>query len=128
SMEDMHLAALELAITADNWSGPVGVRSGIDGRVVNAGAKLYVRFNNKHLVPVAAERLDGDAVYLLVRTSQSHLRVGTAVRTQAYVDGNVQDPERQRLEEPGYIGQDFEVRLEQGETLTLEKVACLYTS
>src|SRR5688572_18238508 len=49
SMADMHLAAIELALTAENWSGSVTVRSGIDGRVVNAGAKLYLKFNNKHL-------------------------------------------------------------------------------
>ena len=40
SMADMHLGALELALTADNWSAGVTVRSALDGRIVNAGAKL----------------------------------------------------------------------------------------
>jgi HAD superfamily hydrolase (TIGR01509 family) len=53
SMNDMHLAALELALTAENWSAKVTVRSAIDGRVVNGGAKLYRKFNNKHLEPLA---------------------------------------------------------------------------
>ena len=55
SMGDMHLGALELSLTADNWSAGVTVRSAIDGRVVNAGAKLYRKFNNKHLEPLAGE-------------------------------------------------------------------------
>ena len=37
SMASMHLGALELMLTADNWSAAVAVRSAIDGRVVNAG-------------------------------------------------------------------------------------------
>ena len=39
SMSDMHLGALELALTAENWSASVTVRSAIDGRVV-AGQAL----------------------------------------------------------------------------------------
>ena len=69
SMADMHLGALELTLTAENWSGSVTVRSAIDGRVVNAGAKLYHKFNNKHLEPLAGEIVGNDGVYLLVRTS-----------------------------------------------------------
>ena len=52
SMDDMHLGALELALTAENWWARVTVRSAIDGRIVNAGAKLYRKFNSKHLEPL----------------------------------------------------------------------------
>lgn len=48
SMSDMHPGALELSLTADNWSADVMVRSAIDGRVVNACAKLDRQFNNGH--------------------------------------------------------------------------------
>ncbi|MPZ43132.1 MAG: beta-phosphoglucomutase family hydrolase [Betaproteobacteria bacterium] len=128
SMADMHLAALELSLTAENWSGQAAIRSAIDGRVVNAGAKLYSRFNNRHLVPLAAEQLGDDSVYLLVRTTQSHLHVGVAARTQAFVADKPIVAHRKRVDEPGYIGQELEMTLAQGETLTLEKIACLYTT
>ena len=91
SMGDMHLGALELALTAENWSAPVTVRSAIDGRVVNAGAKLYRKFNNKHLEPLAARSVGEDGVYLLVRTCQSNIHVAQAARTQAFVDGELRD-------------------------------------
>ncbi len=87
SMGDMHLGALELTLTADNWSASVTVRSAIDGRVVNAGAKLYRKFNNKHLEPLAGEVVGEDGVYLLVRTCQSNIHVAQAARTRAFLDG-----------------------------------------
>jgi trehalose/maltose hydrolase-like predicted phosphorylase len=75
-MSDMHLAALELALTAENWSAKVAVRSAVDGRVVNAGAKLYRRFNNKHLEPLTGEVVGEDGVYMLV----PHLSVECSCR------------------------------------------------
>ena len=62
SMGGMHLGALNLALTADNWSAAVTVRSAIDGRVVNAGAKLYRKFNNQHLEPLAGKVVGEDGV------------------------------------------------------------------
>ena len=128
SMGDMHLGALELALTADNWSAGVTVRSAIDGRVVNAGAKLYRKFNNKHLEPLAGEVVGEDGVYLLVRTCQSNIHVAQAARTRAFLDGQLLDVRRRVIEEPGYIGQELKVDVKQGETLVLEKLASFYTS
>ena len=128
SMADMHLGALELALTAENWSGIVTVRSAIDGRVVNAGAKLYRKFNNRHLDPQAGEVVGEDGVFLAVRTCQSNLHIAQAARTKAFLDGKLLDVPRRALEEPGYIGQELEADVGQGETLVLEKLASLYTS
>ncbi|MDH3209296.1 MAG: beta-phosphoglucomutase family hydrolase [Burkholderiaceae bacterium] len=128
SMGDMHLGALELSLTADNWSADVTVRSAIDGRIVNAGAKLYRRFNNKHLEPLASEVVGEDGVYLLVRTCQSNIHVAQGARTRAFLDGQLLEVRRRAIEEPGYIGQEFKVALKQGQTLVLEKLASFYTS
>ena len=128
SMSDMHLGALELALTAENWSASVTVRSAIDGRVVNGGAKLYRKFNNQHLEPLAGEVVGKDGVYLLVRTNQSNIHVAQAARTQAFVDGQRREGSRRFIDEPGYIGQEWVVDLQRGETLVLEKLAALYTS
>ena len=128
SMANMHLAALELSLTAENWSGTVTVESGIDGRIVNAGAKLYRFFANQHLVPVASGLLGDDAVWLLVRTRQSMLHVAEAVRTQAFVDGEPVAPPRRTIDEPDWIAQQFDVALGPGQTLVLEKAAALHGS
>jgi beta-phosphoglucomutase family hydrolase len=128
SMADMHDSALEVTLTAENWCAGVTVRSAIDGRVVNAGARLYRGFNNKHLEPVAAGVVGDDGVYLRVRTCQSNLHVAQAARTRVFLDGQQLEVQRRVIDEPGYIGQELKVELRQGETLLLEKLACLYTS
>ena len=128
SMADMHIAALELTLTAENWSGSIEVRSSIDGRVVNSGAKLYRKFDNQHLEPLAAEVMGPDSVYLLVRTKQSSVRVAQVARTQAFVGGRPVDARRSLINEPGYIGQVLSVDIEQGETLALEKLLALHSS
>lgn len=128
SMDDMHLGALEWALTAENWSESVTLRSAIDGRIVNAGAKLYRKFNSKHLERMAGEVVGEDAVYLLVRTCQSNIHVAQVARTQAFLDGQLLDVRRRVVEEAGYIGQELRVDIKQGETLVLEKLASIYTS
>ena len=128
SMGGMHLGALELALTADNWSAGVTVRSAIDGRVVNAGAKLYRKFNNKHLEPLAGKVVGEDSVYLVVRTCQSNIHVAQAARTRAFLDGQLLDVRSRVIEEPGYIGQELKIDVKQGGTLVLEKLVSFYTS
>lgn len=128
SMSNMHLGALQLELTAENWSGQIIIRSAIDGRVVNAGAKLYRKFNGKHLEPLAAEIAGEDSVYLQMRTSQSHLHVAQVARTQVFRDGSLLDVQRRTIKEPSYIGQELTVDTKQGEALVVEKMATLYTS
>jgi len=128
SMAEMHLGAVELTLTAENWSGSVTVRSAIDGRIVNAGAKLYRRFNNKHLEYLSGQIISEDGVCLQVRTSQSQIHVAQVARTQAFIDGRVIESSRRCVEERGFIYQDLTVDIKQGESLTVEKLAFLYTS
>ncbi len=128
SMGSMHLCSLELTLTAENWTSGVTVRSAIDGRVVNGGAKLYRRFNNKHLEPVGGEVFGEDGVCLETRTCQSHIHVAQAARTRAFLNGRILDVPRRVIEKPGYIAQEFTLDVEQGETLVLEKLASFHTS
>jgi len=128
SMADMHLGALQLTLTAENWSGPVALRSAIDGRIVNAGAKLYRKFNNKHLEPVSSQIIGQDGVCLQMRTSQSQLHVAQMARTQIFLDGRVVESSRRAVEQPGYISQELTVDIKQGCSLMVEKIATLYSS
>ena len=40
-MREPHLAALETTLRPENWSGRIAFRSGLDGRLVNAGVERY---------------------------------------------------------------------------------------
>ena len=128
SMGAMHLCALEVSLTAENWSGRVTLRSAIDGRVVNAGAKLYRKFSNQHLEPVTSETVGEESVCLVTRTCQSDIHVAQVARTRAFLGGLVLDLPRQLIKEPGYIGEELNVDVKQGGTLVLEKLASFCTS
>ncbi|HEY8427321.1 MAG TPA: beta-phosphoglucomutase family hydrolase, partial [Sandaracinaceae bacterium] len=128
SMADMHLAAIELSIGAENWSGPVTVRSAIDGQVVNAGVRVYERFANRHLVPLDGGAIDPESLFLLVRTTQSRLHVAEAIRTQIFRGTERIEPPRRLREEDGYVAHEIALALEAGTTLTVEKIACLFSS
>jgi beta-phosphoglucomutase family hydrolase len=128
SMGAMHLCALEFSLTAENWSGSVTVRSAIDGRVVNAGAKLYRKFSNRHLEPVAGEAVGEEGMCLVTRTCQSDIHVAQVARTRAFLDAQILDIPRRIIEEPGYIGEELKVDVKQGGTLVLEKLVSFCTS
>lgn len=128
SMSDMHLAALEVTLTPENWSAEVTIRTAVDGRVINTGAQLYRNFNNEHLIPLTEELLDDNTVFLQVRTKQSNLEVAQAARTEAFVEGQPLDVRRQVIKQPAYIAQELKVDLVQGQNLVLEKLVSFYTS
>src|SRR5690606_30552424 len=128
SMADMHLAALELTLTPENWSGKLEVRTALDGTVVNAGAALYEPFNNRHLVPVASAVESDDVLFLGVRTSQSRVEVAQAARTRVFRGGLAERTSRRALERPGHVAQELAVQATEGEPLVFEKMLAMYTS
>ena len=128
SMHQPHLAALAVTFTALDWHGTVELRSALDGEVQNGGVHRYQGLNGRHLVGLEAEALDGNRIYLKVRTTQSRLEVAQAARTRLGHEGeNVRASPRieRRLR---YVAQIFERSLAPGESITIEKVVALYTS
>ena len=64
-----HLAALEMTIVPENWSGRLRIRSELDGTVTNSGVPRYRQLASRHLVPVASRCLETDGMLLVVETS-----------------------------------------------------------
>ena len=123
-----HVAALETTLTAEDWSGPVEILSALDGTVANTGVPRYRELNHVHLVPVDAIVEADGTMTLVVATSQSHVRLAEAARLA--VDGAALDEASigERIIRPGYVGVRFDVVLEPGLPVTVEKVVALYTS
>lgn len=126
-MGNPHLAGLETTIVAENWSGQLQIRSALDGRVANTGVERYRQLNNRHLEPVETAAND-DVIYLQVETNQSHIRISEVARTRLFMDGELIKAERHVIEEPGYIGHEFSVNLEEEKKITIEKIVALFTS
>src|SRR6266511_4400210 len=128
SMKDEHLAGLETTFTAENWSGTLEVRSGLDGRVVTAGVKRYRDLNGRHLAVLGQAEVDSETVDLQVETTQSHVRVALAARTRLLRDELTIQADRRLVTEPGFVAHQLTLELRQGRPATVEKIVALSTS
>jgi len=128
SMADPHSAGLETVLHAENWSGRLTVRSGIDGRISNSGVRRYSQFDEHHLDGVTDCLPDSETVALAVRTNQSDITIAEAVRTRIVGAGISVDPERRVIQEPGFIAHEISIDVNAGESIAVEKIATLFTS
>jgi trehalose/maltose hydrolase-like predicted phosphorylase/beta-phosphoglucomutase-like phosphatase (HAD superfamily) len=128
SMKDQHLAGLETTFEAENWSGTMEVRSGLDGRVVNAGVKRYRDLTGRHLTVLDQAQVNAETVDLQAETNQSRVRVALAARTRLRRDGETVQAARRLVSEPGFVAHELAFELEQGRPATVEKIVTLFTS
>ena len=128
SMANPHLAAVELTVSAENWSGKIEFRSALDGNVVNAGVKRYLGLNKKHLKPLEVYAFDEDCLYLKVRTVQSDLRVAEAARTRAFRGGKPLPAPWRTVTDHGCIARHLKTEISKGQTVRVEKTVALFTS
>jgi alpha,alpha-trehalase len=128
SMANPNVLALQMTLLPVNWSGRVHFRSVLDGRVSNAGVARYRGLASHHLVPLVARSPDPETILLEVETSQSHIRVAEAARTRLLRDDQAGLPQARVLQGEAWIGFEISTKASQGEQITVEKVATLYTS
>ena len=128
SMARPHVAALRTTIVAENWSGPVLVRAGLDGRVVNANVDTDRMLANHHLVALTAEEVGPNTILVEAQTSQSQVHIAEAARVTAadtggrrYVGGVVS-------EGAAFVAEEITGQLRPGEALVVDKVVAVTTS
>ena len=128
SMADMHQAALEWTITAENWSGPVEVITALDARVTNQGVARYRELEGRHLHPVESRTPRPDTISLIAQTRQSRIYVAEAVRTRVYTDAGELETERGLYRMEDYAHQTLGFDLQRGQPVRVEKLVSFYTS
>jgi trehalose/maltose hydrolase-like predicted phosphorylase len=128
SMADIHQAALEWTITAENWSGPVEVITALDARVINQGVARYLELEGHHLHPVAGRTPCADTISLLAQTRQSHIYAAEAARTRLYADSGELEAERGLYQMEDYAQQTLGFDLQQGRPVRVEKLVSFYIS
>lgn len=128
SMADPYMAGLETTFEAENWKGAVTVRSGIEGRVANTGVARYRGLGEKHLTELTTEALPPDALLMTAHTTQSRVRVATAVRNRVLAEHLAGPAELALVTEDGYIAHEITLQVEAGRPVTVDKVATVFTS
>ncbi|HLS72525.1 MAG TPA: beta-phosphoglucomutase family hydrolase, partial [Actinomycetaceae bacterium] len=124
SMTRPHLAALETTVVPDGWSGILRVRSGIDAGIRNANVAEYAALADRHLRTTGAEKAGPGALVVEVETVQSQVRIATATRTTV----NGLTPEADVEHDSGLHSLVLDVPVTDGEPVTIDKVAAVYTS
>ncbi|GAB2855395.1 hypothetical protein GCM10022221_63650 [Actinocorallia aurea] len=126
-MDLPHVCALESTFTAENWSGPLEVRSDLDGGVANTLVDRYRDLPSRHLEPVSSASPGEDSCALEVRTVQSAIRVAMAARNSLWRGERHCDAELRFLSEDSRVGHRALIDLEEGVPVTLEKVVTIFT-
>lgn len=127
SMDRSHRVGLETEVTAENWSGELEVRTGLDARVENAGVERYRELEGRHLVPAGTDLPDEESMLLRARTVQSRIDVAESARFRIRRDGERLAPDRDRERQPGYVGHRVSIPISEGQSATLEKMVTLFT-
>jgi alpha,alpha-trehalase len=127
-MADPHLAAIEMVLTAEDWSGPIEVRSALDGSIENRGVDRYRQLASRHLAAVDARSLGDDSMLLEMRTVQSGIHIALAARTRAWQDGLPIPAQHHALVREDFIAHDLAFDLEADRPVAIEKIVALHTS
>ncbi|MBX6749003.1 MAG: family 65 glycosyl hydrolase [Micromonosporaceae bacterium] len=123
-----HLAVLETTFIAENWSGTVQVRSGIDGRVANRQVAQYAPLAGRHLEPDGQGRDGPGGLWLRMRTSQSRLTVATATRLHLFRAGTPIQAPRRLTTVTARLEETYTIPIHAGEPVRVLKLAAYYTS
>ena len=127
SMAQPHLAALKYTITPLNYSGRIAIRSGLDGRIINAGVERYRQLSSKHLVPIA-ERADDKTSYIVVQTNQSKIQVAEAAKLIISANHERVDLEVTCEGMSAAMYSLFDLEAEKDSPICVDKVVAIYTS
>ena len=127
SMADRHRAGIRLELRALDWEGPITIRSGLDGGVINAGVDRYRDLASRHLETVETRAIDAETILLRSRTTQSRVEVVQAARLRLWQGAEpvavpaVTEAAADAIEQTVTLAMDRRI-------LRIEKVVALYTS
>ncbi|TDU83795.1 trehalose/maltose hydrolase-like predicted phosphorylase [Kribbella voronezhensis] len=127
SMADSHLAAQTLVVSAENFSGVLRFRSGVDGSVTNSGVDRYQKLSGQHLVDLEPSLPDDNTALVVARTSQSHVRLAVATRTTVRHNGLPID-EPIRVVDSSSAYSDYAIAVRPGDVVRADKAATVYTA
>lgn len=126
-MHRPHIALLEWTLMPEDWSGPIAIRSAIDGSVENTGVERYSDLESHHQEVVDRGALDEQGVYLVSRAVQSRIEVAMAARTRIITQAD-QSIDRRPIIEEKRAEEEFTLNARQGEAIHVEKTLALCTS
>jgi alpha,alpha-trehalase len=127
AMHQPHILAMQTTLFAENWSGTVEFRSLLDGAVQNTMVDRYRSLSSTHLTSSVIDEMPPDSVVLRTETSQSRISIAVAARSTVWLDDAPADAQYAVVRAANRGGHDIQVALSRGQSVTLEKVATIFT-
>lgn len=127
SMHDPHVCALQTTVTAEDWSGVIEFRSAVDAAVRNGGVERYRDLAADHLAVSTTQDLADGCVLVQTQTVQSRVPLAVAVRTTVRQGDQRIGSGLRYFETGGCAGHTGAVELTAGESVTVEKIALIFT-
>ena len=122
-----HACALETTLWAEDWSGTIEFLSTIDGDVRNCGVERYRDFSGDHLVATTTRELSPGSALLMCETVQSRVPIAVATRTTVWRGDAPLVADISFADEPRRTGHDVVAHVDAGQSVTVEKMAALFT-
>ncbi|AQT82656.1 trehalose-phosphatase [Mycolicibacterium litorale] len=122
-----HACALETTIWAEDWSGTIELLSIIDGDVRNSGVERYRQLSSDHLVATTTTELSPNSALLVCETLQSRIPIAVAARTRVWRGRARTEADGRFVDEHRRTGHDYLVNLSAGESVTVEKMAAIFS-
>ncbi len=127
SMANRHLGAIQYTITPLSYTGQITIRSGINGNIINEGVDRYKDLNQRHLKPFEEGHMQ-NSIHVVVETVQSGITIAEAVTHRVFLEEHELVLEPRTNVSPSCVYQEFSYEVIQGQSITLEKIAAIYTS
>lgn len=127
SMASPHYGAMNYNIIPKNYSDTFTIKSTLDGDVINEGVDRYRQLNSRHIETIDKGVQDNN-IFLLVRTNNSKINIAEASKCTVLIDGKQEDIEFKYLIKNNRIERNFSVLINDGETLSIEKIVTIFTS
>lgn len=128
-MAEPHHAAIRYVIVPENYEGWITIRSGLDGGVQNSGVARYRQLNSKHLRAGSVGTFGKNGISLLVRTSQSDIKIAQAAKVHIFSAGReIRPGHRILVKENKAIYQEFRIFVRKKRRYEIEKIVAVYTS
>ncbi len=123
SMAENNLAGVTIEITPLNYAGTVVLTPYLDGDIANEDANYGEKFWEE-----IGHSVDSDWALLVMRTKKSAFTVATAMATKLFLGQDELFPCQEPLARSKWVGWRQEIEVEQGQTLTLQKLVVVCTS
>ncbi len=127
SMDNKNIGGINFAVSPQNYSGNISIKSSLEGAHKNDGVARYASLEQQHLEPVS-QNANGNVQLLTVKTNQSNIYISEAARMDVSIQGEAIDVDFTHTATDGVIESVFSQNVEQEESLYLAKTVWIEKS